>query len=212
MDGLKPIETFYRGYRFRSRLEARWAIFFDELNIAYEYEPEGYTYQSGECYLPDFYLPKFKCFFEIKPNYTDDFEREFLFNKYFNFGIETVMKTDNVYVIAFGDPTEALPVFGSDDCDFLRMNAYCFFQNWNTEYGYSVERVFAIFPDNKKLLLFTEERARNDCIVTFNVDDYRDKKFRLDSARRDLTLVCRAQRKARYARFERLRGGIECQR
>ena len=24
----QPIETMYRGYRFRSRLEARWAVFF----------------------------------------------------------------------------------------------------------------------------------------------------------------------------------------
>ena len=26
---IKPIETNYKGYRFRSRLEARWAVFFD---------------------------------------------------------------------------------------------------------------------------------------------------------------------------------------
>ena len=26
---IKPIETKYNGYRFRSRLEARWAVFFD---------------------------------------------------------------------------------------------------------------------------------------------------------------------------------------
>jgi hypothetical protein len=25
----KAIETHYKGYRFRSRLEARWAVFFD---------------------------------------------------------------------------------------------------------------------------------------------------------------------------------------
>jgi hypothetical protein len=32
----------YNGYRFRSRLEARWAVFFDELGVAYRYEPEGF--------------------------------------------------------------------------------------------------------------------------------------------------------------------------
>ena len=36
---IKPIETIYKGYRFRSRLEARWAVFFDALGIEYEYEP-----------------------------------------------------------------------------------------------------------------------------------------------------------------------------
>lgn len=39
---IKAIETSYKGYRFRSRLEARWAVFFDELGIKWEYEKEGY--------------------------------------------------------------------------------------------------------------------------------------------------------------------------
>jgi hypothetical protein len=42
MAGPKPIETRYAGCRFRSRLEARWAVFFDRLGIAWEYEPEGF--------------------------------------------------------------------------------------------------------------------------------------------------------------------------
>lgn len=33
---IKPIETKYKGYRFRSRLEARWAVFFDALGISWE--------------------------------------------------------------------------------------------------------------------------------------------------------------------------------
>jgi hypothetical protein len=40
--GIKPIETLYRGYKFRSRLEARWAVFFDVAGIAWQYEPEGF--------------------------------------------------------------------------------------------------------------------------------------------------------------------------
>lgn len=33
---IKPIETRYKGCRFRSRPEARWAVFFDaEVEIAY---------------------------------------------------------------------------------------------------------------------------------------------------------------------------------
>ena len=49
----RAIETNYKGYRFRSRLEARWAVFFDELEIKWVYEPEGYALESGP-YLPDF--------------------------------------------------------------------------------------------------------------------------------------------------------------
>ena len=53
---LRAIETRYRGYRFRSRLEARWAVFFDALGIKWEYEIEGFYLNSGK-YLPDFKLP-----------------------------------------------------------------------------------------------------------------------------------------------------------
>lgn len=53
---IKPIETVYNGYRFRSRLEARWAVLFDALGIKYEYEPEGYEFPNGKKYLPDFVL------------------------------------------------------------------------------------------------------------------------------------------------------------
>ena len=30
---IKAIETEYNGYKFRSRLEARWAVFFDALGV-----------------------------------------------------------------------------------------------------------------------------------------------------------------------------------
>jgi len=62
---MKAIQTKYDGYHFRSRLEARWAVFFNKLNIKYEYEKEGFELPSGR-YLPDFYLTDYKCWIEIK--------------------------------------------------------------------------------------------------------------------------------------------------
>lgn len=53
---IQAIETRYKGYRFRSRLEARWAVFFDTLGIEWEYEPEGFALGQGVYYLPDFRL------------------------------------------------------------------------------------------------------------------------------------------------------------
>lgn len=73
--GIKAIETIYKGHRFRSRLEARWAVFFDSLNIPYEYEPEGLSI-NGVYYLPDFYLPDCKQFFEVKGFMDDDDEKK----------------------------------------------------------------------------------------------------------------------------------------
>lgn len=52
----KPIETHWRGCRFRSRLEARWAVVFEALCIDWEYEPEGFVLDDGSQYLPDFLL------------------------------------------------------------------------------------------------------------------------------------------------------------
>lgn len=53
---IKPIQTKYHGCLFRSRLEARWAVFLDSLGIEWEYEKEGYDL-DGVWYLPDFWIP-----------------------------------------------------------------------------------------------------------------------------------------------------------
>jgi len=63
---IQAIETHYNGYRFRSRLEARWAVFFDTLGIPYFYEHQGYTLFGGERYLPDFWIPHLNLFVEVK--------------------------------------------------------------------------------------------------------------------------------------------------
>jgi hypothetical protein len=52
----KAIETRYAGCRFRSRLEARWACFWDHLGTRWEYEPQGFMI-GDRPYLPDFRLP-----------------------------------------------------------------------------------------------------------------------------------------------------------
>lgn len=73
---IKSIETAYKGCRFRSRLEARWAVFFDSLQLPWEYEKEGYVLADGTRYLPDFWLPSMDCFFEVKGVPTTDRERQ----------------------------------------------------------------------------------------------------------------------------------------
>ena len=56
MNSITAIQTEYKGYRFRSRLEARWAVFFDACHVNWEYEPEGFALPNGQFYLPDFLL------------------------------------------------------------------------------------------------------------------------------------------------------------
>lgn len=78
---ITPIETTYAGCRFRSRLEARWAVFFDELNVEWRYEPEGFRIElsSGRRinYLPDFYLPESGTWVEVKGDFAR-FDKELL--------------------------------------------------------------------------------------------------------------------------------------
>lgn len=66
---MTPIETRYRGYRFRSRLEARWACYFDAIGLQWEYEPQGFVFDEydGLKYLPDFWLPQVCMWAEVKP-------------------------------------------------------------------------------------------------------------------------------------------------
>lgn len=71
------LETHYAGCRFRSRLEARWAVFFDHLGVEWQYEPEGFsvgerlTLGGGRFpYLPDFWLPGLALWVEVKGSLT----------------------------------------------------------------------------------------------------------------------------------------------
>lgn len=67
----KAIQTHYANHHFRSRLEARWAVFFNCLGVRWEYEKEGFELSSGP-YLPDFWLPDLECWLEVKPDNPDD--------------------------------------------------------------------------------------------------------------------------------------------
>jgi hypothetical protein len=72
---IKAIPTRYAGCHFRSRLEARWAVFFDSLGIAWEYEPQGFELPSG-AYLPDFWLPDTEVWIEVKGQAPSDHDRD----------------------------------------------------------------------------------------------------------------------------------------
>lgn len=66
MRDVEAIATEYGGQRYRSRTEARWAVFFDTAGLAFEYERRPVKLSSGEMYLPDFYLPDLNAWFEVK--------------------------------------------------------------------------------------------------------------------------------------------------
>lgn len=65
---VQPIQTRYAGRHFRSRLEARWAVLFESLDLQWEYEAQGYETPAGR-WLPDFMLHLDQpVLFEVKPD------------------------------------------------------------------------------------------------------------------------------------------------
>lgn len=66
--GSGVLQTTYKGVEYRSRTEARWAVFFDVLGVSFHYEPEKFTLSDRRWYIPDFYVDDWKAFIEVKPD------------------------------------------------------------------------------------------------------------------------------------------------
>lgn len=58
--------TSYMGVKFRSKLEVQWAVFFDALKVEWKYEPKVFHLRTRS-YLPDFWLPAYNLWAEVKP-------------------------------------------------------------------------------------------------------------------------------------------------
>lgn len=57
---IKAIQTWFGGHRYRSKTEAKWAVFLAVLELPFKYEAEGFVIKTEEeefCYLPDFLIP-----------------------------------------------------------------------------------------------------------------------------------------------------------
>lgn len=74
---IAPIETGYGHYVFSSRLEARWAVYFDNLGVDYYYEDWWFELPSRK-YKPDFWIEDEYSgkllWLEIKPSYPTESE------------------------------------------------------------------------------------------------------------------------------------------
>jgi len=72
--GVKRIE--YEGTRFRSSWEVAFAKYLNDLGISWSYEPEAFETSVG-FYTPDFYVPEWKTYVEIKGYFRKDAEQKF---------------------------------------------------------------------------------------------------------------------------------------
>jgi hypothetical protein len=121
---LQAIQTKHNGFLFRSRLEARWALFFDEMGIKYEYEPEGFKTKCGY-YLPDFRVMSrygYPIWYEIKPRGFSSCDR---FDSFSQSGIVAQMLCGDPYNVLFDDKSCVL-------CPRCLSLLNCNFRNFDT--------------------------------------------------------------------------------
>lgn len=62
----QALQTRHSGYLFRSRQESRTAVLLESLGVQYEYERQGYDLGRAGWYLPDFWLPDYNAWIEVK--------------------------------------------------------------------------------------------------------------------------------------------------
>lgn len=209
---MKAIETVYNGYTFRSRLEARWAVFFDALGVKYEYEPEGYDLEGVGWYLPDFYLPYSYArdnkgfFLEIKGNTEQAEEDEDKCNA-------LAYQIDTDVILAAGQPSEYLfgknnndyakqyfPDGGMDLCMNIQICNKCKHLQWH--YGYMY--VDGCPVDQCLGQMFTRPQTKDDRKKTktfYGANNWKYKEPSPDDIRAE-DLLFRAISKYRSARFE----------
>lgn len=128
---IKALETKWGGYTFRSRTEARWAVFMDAAGIQFEYEREGFKLPSGY-YLPDFWLPKRLAYLEIKGVDPTPYE--------VRLGEELANATGHWMIFAVGEPTrdQVLRQFPNDmEADHRALDADC---DWPPAHAYAKSR------------------------------------------------------------------------
>lgn len=144
---IQAIPVWWKGYRFRSRLEGRWGVFLDNIGIDFQYEPQGFKLTDGVCYLPDFWFPVTKAFAEVKPSDPTPEERK---------KCElTVRGTGGLFLILAGPPDFRAYMGVSRDSDELTESTYSLDIHANFKAYFEEHRFWSALAD----VDLTEETA-----------------------------------------------------
>lgn len=120
---IPAIETTYKGVRFRSRTEARWALVLDHMRVEWRYEHEGFELPDGR-YLPDFWLPDLKggTWLEIKATWSTPTEILLCWELAIHTGKKCVIAVDFDSILVLspdGPPEDDGPLSAADSREFL---------------------------------------------------------------------------------------------
>ncbi|MGF7146319.1 hypothetical protein HNQ56_004786 [Anaerotaenia torta] len=167
MTDLKVIQTYYNGYLFRSRLEARWAVFFDACGVEYEYEPEGYDLGNGMMYLPDFLLhgvdgrSSGDLYVEVKGRMNDNDARKI--NRFAELGMESeYCEKSKTAILVVGKIPDGDCI--RDIIYYIEDRAYSDHKHWPNEFNFRTidGDYFAAHPGinhNGKFELFGDDSS-----------------------------------------------------
>lgn len=137
---IESIETEFEGIQYRSRTEARWAVFFSHLGLKFDYEKQLVTLPFRKKYLPDFFIHDFNVFFEVKPDnevvITDECYKARALAK---------ISPENDVWLAIGEPSADVP-------NILPLN------NWGEDV--TIQEILSTTENRYRLL----EDRRDSCI------------------------------------------------
>lgn len=199
---MKAIDTQYKGYNFRSRLEARWAVFFDALGLKWEYEPEGFEFDDGTKYLPDFKVQypgrdeseNHYIWFEVKSNLKNMTKEEWI--KVLKF--EHEVGEGNVYVLD-----------GTPDCKMYNAPSQCiYFDISGLKSPQNIETAIDLVGLDQPFTVYEDHKRSGSTLWSYKGRTWWDEheNFWDDHGwgQEDLEYACK---KARSARFEHGRSG-----
>jgi hypothetical protein len=100
---MRSYPAIYNHYRFDSRLEARYAFWFDLVGVAWRREADVIALSDNLTYIPDFYLTGWRCWVEVKGDVVND-----------SAGLKIIEKCEQLarqstlpVILCFDDPLEA---------------------------------------------------------------------------------------------------------
>lgn len=138
------IQTLYDGIQFRSRLEARWAAFFDQMGWSWLYEPIDL---NG--WLPDFEIGCAGTLVEVKP-----------FRSYAEFALHVIPKV----VRAMADQQRDVLLCGTDPRFMWISDRIPQFDGWHAEFdNVSIGKT----PDSNDISLTAESYTWRDRITGY---------------------------------------------
>ena len=149
---IKPIETLYMGHYFRSKAEARFAVFLDCLGVKWDYEPQGFDLGNGLKYLPDFKIYNVEI-------WDENWDR-------CDYDTYKPKMLDHIWVEVKGMWKDDKPGELTDS-DYTKINRFVFDESGSINPLWVVGNCYTLDPRNKKDFSSCADRGPQNLVNTF---------------------------------------------